>query len=52
MQSFEDAYYWLLKPGQSNLDDYDKGRAELKKRLEANVDSPTLSRARMRVNQA
>jgi len=50
-QSFEDAYYWLLKSGQSNVDDYDKDRAELKKRLEANVDSATLSRARLRANQ-
>ena len=49
-QSYEEAYYWLLKSDQSGNDDYDKDRAELKKRLEANVDSATLDRARARVN--
>ncbi len=48
-QSFEDAYYWLLKSDQSGNDDYDKDRAELKKRLEANVDPTTLARARARI---
>jgi len=50
-QNFEDAYYWLLKSGQSSVDDYDKDRTELKKRLEANVDPATLSRARARLNR-
>ena len=49
-QSFEDAYYWLLKSDKSGNDDYDKDRAELKKRLEANVDAAVLARARARVN--
>jgi len=49
-QSFEEAYYWLLKSDKSGNDDYDKDRAELKKRLEANVDSAVLDRARERVN--
>ncbi|WP_026940788.1 tetratricopeptide repeat protein [Hellea balneolensis] len=48
-QSFEDAYYWLLKSDKSGNDDYDKDRAELKKRLEANVDATVLDRARARV---
>ena len=49
-QNFEEAYYWLLKSDKSGNDDYDKDRAELKKRLEANVDSAVLARARARVN--
>jgi len=49
-QSYEEAYYWLLKSDKSGNDDYDKDRAELKKRLEANVDSAVLARARARVN--
>ena len=49
-QSFEEAYYWLLKSDKSGNDDYDKDRAELKKRLEANVDGAVLARARARVN--
>ncbi len=49
-QSFEEAYYWLLKSDKSGNDDYDNDRAELKKRLEANVDSAVLARARARVN--
>ena len=48
-QSYEEAYYWLLKSDQSGNDDYDKDRAELKKRLEANVDGAVLARARARV---
>ncbi len=51
-QSFEDAYYWLLKAeesGTSGIDEYDQSRAELKKRLEDNVDPAILSRARARV---
>jgi len=48
-QSYEDAYYWLLKSdGDSGVDDYDKDRAELKKRLEANVDRAVLDAARRR----
>ncbi len=49
-QNFEDAYYWLLKSDKSGNDEYDKDRAELKKRLEANVDANILSRARARAN--
>ena len=49
-QSYEEAYYWLLKSDKSGNDDYDKDRAELKKRLEANVDGVVLARARARVN--
>ena len=49
-QSYEEAYYWLLKSDKSGNDDYDKDRAELKKRLEANVDGAVLARARARVN--
>jgi len=49
-QSYEDAYYWLLKSDKSGNDDYDKDRAELKKRLEANVDAAVLARARARLN--
>jgi len=48
-QNFEEAYYWLLKSDKSGNDDYDKDRAELKKRLEANVDAAVLARARARV---
>ena len=48
-QNFEEAYYWLLKSGQSSVDDYDKDKAKLKERLEANVDPAILARARARV---
>jgi len=51
-KSFEDAYYWLLRAeqdtGNTGVDDYDKDRAELKKRLEANVDQSILQKARAR----
>ena len=50
-QSYEDAYYWLLraeKAKPNNVADYDQSRSELKKRLEANVDSAVLARARAR----
>ncbi|PHS37891.1 MAG: hypothetical protein COA91_08995 [Robiginitomaculum sp.] len=50
-QSFEDAYYWLLlaeKTGSSGIDEYDQSRAELKKRLEDNVDPAILSQAKKR----
>ena len=49
-QSYEDAYYWLLKSGNSGVDDYDKDREALKKRLEDNVDPATLERARRRAD--
>lgn len=51
-QSYEDAYYWLLqaeKAKPNNIAEYDQSRAELKKRLEANVDAAVLARARARV---
>lgn len=52
-QSFEDAYYWLLKAEQDNgetgIDDYDQSRVELKQRLEENVASDILAKARARV---
>jgi len=53
-QSYEDAYYWLLKAeettGISDVADYDQSRADLKKRLEDNVDPAILVRARAKVN--
>lgn len=51
-QSYEEAYYWLLQAEKAkphNIAEYDQSRAELKKRLEANVDAAVLSRARARV---
>ena len=48
-QDFEEAYYWLLKSGSSGVDDYDKDKETLKKRLEENVDKAVLDRARARV---
>lgn len=55
-QSFEDAYYWLLRAemdsGESGVDDYDKDRNELKKRLEDNVAQDILQRARTRATSA
>lgn len=51
-QSYEDAYYWLLRAEQTKPNDiaeYDQSRAELKKRLEDNVDPAVLSRARARI---
>lgn len=53
-RNFEDAYYWLLKSdtaGRSGANDYDQDRAELKKRLEANVDPAVLNKARARVRR-
>jgi TPR repeat protein len=51
-KSFEEAYYWLLRAeqetGNTGVDDYDKDRAELRKRLEANVDAAILQKARTR----
>ncbi len=51
-QSYEEAYYWLLQAEKSSpntIAEYDQSRAELKKRLEENVDAAVLSRARARV---
>ena len=47
-QNYEDAYYWLLKSGESGIDDYDNDRRKLREKLEANVDSEVLARARRR----
>ena len=51
-QNYEDAYYWLLRAeaesGKSGIEEYDQSRAELKKRLEDNVDPAVLQRARDR----
>lgn len=52
-QSYEDAYYWLLRAeettGVTNIKEYDQSRADLKKRLEDNVDPAILSKARARI---
>jgi TPR repeat protein len=54
-QNFEEAYYWLLRADADALtssasnSDYDKDRTELKRRLENNVSSEILTRARKRV---
>ena len=50
-QSYEDAYYWLLRSGESGFDDYDNDRKALRERLEANVDSAVLARARSRFDR-
>ena len=50
-KSFEDAYYWLLRSGESGVDDYDNDRAGLRERLEANVDPAILARARSRFDR-
>jgi len=50
-QNYEEAYYWLLKSGESGVDDYDNDRRQLRERLEANVDSAILARARQRAAQ-
>ena len=50
-QSFEDAYYWLLRSGESGVDDYDSDRKALRERLEANVDTAVLARARSRFDR-
>lgn len=47
-KSYEDAYYWLLRSGESGVDDYDKDRADLRERLENNIDEAILNRARSR----
>lgn len=51
-RNFEEAYYWLLKSdkaGRSGAGDYDQDRAELKRRLETNVDVAVLNKARARI---
>ena len=54
-QDFEEAYYWLLRAESDTpttlgtSSDYDKDRTELKRRLEDNVASEILTRARKRV---
>lgn len=50
-QSYEDAYYWLLRSGESGVDDYDNDRKALRERLESNVDSDVLARARSRFDR-
>ena len=45
-QSYEDAYYWLLKFKPTGIDVYDRDYRELKARLEANVDPQVLAKAR------
>ena len=47
-QSYEDAYYWLLKVKPSGIDVYDRDYRELKARLEANIDPAVLEKARAR----
>lgn len=50
-QSYEDAYYWILrseKAGASGASDYDEDRQVLKQRLDDNVDSAILDKARAR----
>ncbi len=50
-QNYEEAYFWLLKSGESGIDDYDNDRRKLRERLEANVDSAALDRARQRARK-
>jgi len=49
-QDFEEAYYWILQSTDNGVDDYDKDRQELRKRLETNVDPDVLARAKARAN--
>ncbi|WP_298916596.1 hypothetical protein [uncultured Algimonas sp.] len=49
-QDFEEAYYWLLKSGESTVDDYQQDRAVLRERLEANVQADILQAARSRLD--
>jgi len=49
-QDYEEAYYWLLQSTDNGVDDYDKDRQELRKRLEENVDPAILARAKARIN--
>lgn len=48
-QDFGEAYYWLLKSGDSTIDDYQQDRATLRERLEANVAPDVLEAARARL---
>ncbi len=48
-QDFGEAYYWLLKAGQSGIDDYQSDRDVLRQRLEDNVDPSVLAAARSRL---
>ena len=48
-QDFEEAYYWLLKSGESTVDDYQRDRQVLRDRLEENVDPDVLARAKARL---
>ena len=48
-RDFGEAYYWLLKSGESTVDDYQQDRATLRERLEANVDPAVLAAARARL---
>ena len=48
-QDFGEAYYWLLKSGESTVDEYQSDRATLRERLEANVDPDVLAAARARL---
>ena len=50
-QDYEEAYYWLLQSTDNGVDDYDKDRKELRKRLEENVDPEILARARARLGK-
>ncbi len=53
-QSYEEAYYWLIRAdeetGKTGINEYDSDRAELRERLEKNVDPAVLERARKRAN--
>ncbi|MCF6221599.1 MAG: sel1 repeat family protein [Robiginitomaculum sp.] len=55
-QSYEDAYYWLLRAEEAgattSIAEYDQSRAELKKRLEANIAPAVLSKAKARASKA
>ncbi len=48
-QDFGEAYYWLLKSGDSTIDSYQQDRAVLRERLEANVDPSVLAAAKARL---
>ena len=48
-QNFEESYYWLLKSGDSTVDDYQQDRAVLRERLEQNVDAEMLDAAKARL---
>ena len=48
-QDFGEAYYWLLKSGDSTVDSYQQDRTILRERLEANVDPEILAAARARL---